>query len=260
MKKSLIYAALSSLLLLSPVLAKTVTPDSPAEVAGDQQSGKLVEQGEALLDAGNPLAAEESFRAALALRSWNAAADPGLAEALTLQGKTAEALQVYRALIYQYPRNLSSAAQEMRTVMGFAMLLSRTGQWREAVAVYEKALPETRFGDAPKLDVHFDPNMPMSTQLQVMGHVAIGLQYFGSGRDKEAFTEFERSLRLDPDSVFANYYYGYSWGAMMPSDKAKFGSFQQAKTALEKAVKLAKGPLKDKAQKALMVAMNTKTK
>ena len=77
-------------------------------------------------------------------------------------------------------------------------------------------------------------------------------------RKKEAFAEYGKALQLAPDSDLANYYYGVGWNNLSPAERKQFGSFQQAKAALEKAVKLAKGPLKVKAQKALLVAMKTK--
>lgn len=254
MKTSIVSATISSILLVSPVLAdltKTVTPDTPEQVKTIQQSGGLVDQGNMLLSASNPVAAEKAFRAALALEGWNAEADPGLAEALAAQGKINEALRVYRTLIYQYPRNLSSVAHDRRTQMHYAILLSQTGQWQEAVSVYEKNLPSAVYGDAPKLDVHFDPRAPMPFQLQAMAHVASGMEYTGHGQMKEAFGEYEQATHLAPDSAFANYYYGYGWQNLAPKDRAKLLNQEQAKAAFSKAVQLGKGEIKEAAQKAL---------
>ncbi len=250
MKKFVVCATIFSFLFVSPVIAKTLIPDTPQQVVATQQSGILVDQGRALLNAGNPDAAEGDFRAALVLGSWNAEADAGLAEALTAQGRTAEALRLYRTLIYTYPRNLSSVAQDHRILMHYVILLSQLGQWEEAVSIYEKVLPDTtHFGDAPRIDVHFDPRVPMPIHLQAMAYVVSGMEYTGHGETTDAFREYEKASHLAPDSPFANYYYGYGWQVLDP--KAKMLHQEQAKAAFAKAVQLGKGDLKKAAEKAL---------
>jgi tetratricopeptide (TPR) repeat protein len=236
----------------------TITPVTPQERAALHREDLLTQAGEDALLSDNYVGAEKNFRAVLKLDRWDSQAYQGIAESLLGQHRPAEAVPVYKALIYRDPLKWSSTASETRALMGYAIALCQAGNWTEAVAIYEKALPDAQYGDAPKLDIHFDPDTPMPDQLQVIAHVAIGLQYFGGGEDKEALMEFGKGLRLDPDSVFANYYYGYGWGAMSPGDKAKFGSEQQAKAALQKAVKLGKGPVKSAAQKALQVASRAK--
>ncbi len=142
--------------------------------------------------------------------------------------------------------------------MGFANLLSQTGQWAEAISVYEKAIPDSAYGDAPKMNVHFDPQVPMPLQLQAMAHVATGIEYTERGETIKAFTEFEKGLVLAPDSAFANYYYGYGWQQLSPAERAQFGTAAQAKAALQKASRIGKGAVRNAATHALQVAMRTR--
>lgn len=235
----------------SPVGAKTVVPESPEETAAVQKSYDFVSEGEKLLASGNYSAAEQDFRAALAIKDWNVTADPGLAEALASQGRTQEALQVYRSLVYQYPANLSSDAQSARTLMRFASLLSQTGQWSEAVPLYNYALARADFGDAPKLDAHFDPQTPMPLELQALSHIAVGMEYGGHADNKKSFAEFTQALQLAPDMGLTNYYYGVGWQKLSPTERVKFGTAQQAKAALQKAVKIGNAEVKAAAAKAL---------
>jgi tetratricopeptide (TPR) repeat protein len=267
MKTIIACAVLLSLLLASPVLSQDIhrinaSGDIPLNAA-TQQSQDMIDQGEDFLKAGNYRAAEQVFRASSALAAsgvpgFSPSAERGLAEALTAQGKTAEALQLYQNLIYQYPRNFSSVAQEMRTQMRCAILLSQTGHWKEAVSIYEKALPSAVYHGMPKLDVHFDPQSPMPVQLQAIAHVACGIELSGHGDNPQAFKEYEKGSYLAPDSALVNYYFGDGWQQLSPAEQAKFGRAAQAKAALQKAVRLGKGPVKKAAQKVLRMAMKLK--
>ncbi len=267
MKTIALCTILLSLLLVPPVLADGSFPpgvhrfsdsgEVPPEIlALTRQAGALVDQGEALLKAGNYVAAEQTFREASAVQAlgmpkFDPSAERGLAEALVYQGRTAEALQLYRTLIYEDQHKFSSVSQELRTTMRYAILLTQTGQWPEAVAVYEKALPGAEFHGMPKLDVHFDPNIPMPAQLQTIAHLACGIGFNRHNDDRAAFSEYVKASYLAPDSALVNYYYGDGWQNLTPKDRATLGSVQQAKAALQKAVLLGKGDLKKAAQKAL---------
>jgi tetratricopeptide (TPR) repeat protein len=267
MKNISLYGSLLSLLLIPPVLAQEVHRISASgEIpvsAATQLSDGLTDQGDAMLSAGDYQTAEQTFRRALAVAEpgnlgWNPSAERGLAEALAAQGKTGAALRIYRPLVYRYDMSrCSSVAQEMRTMMRFAVLLSQTGQWAEAVSVYEKAIPKANFGDAPKLDAHFNSQVPMPIQLEALAHVAVGLELSGND-NKAAFIEFDKGRNLAPDAALISYYYGQGWQRLDPKDRAALGSLQQARAALQKAVKFGKGDVKKAAQKALRVAINTK--
>lgn len=248
---ALVSAGLLLTISVSPVAAKTVVPVSPKDTAATQKSYELVDLGERLLTDGHYSEAEQDFRAALAVEGWNVNAYPGLAESLAAQGKTEQALRVYRSLVYQYPANLSSAAQTMRTLMRFASLLSQTGQWEEAVSVYENGLPKGNFTEASKLDARFDLRHPMPLQLQALSHIAVGLEQSSHADNDTAFAEYDKGLRLAPDNALTNYFYGAGWQKLSPTERAKFGTVQQAKAHLQKAVKTGNADVKAAAQKAL---------
>ncbi len=232
-----------------------ITANTAEEMLVLQQEDLLNEAGENALLVKHYEEAEADYRAIQSIDALDAGAYQGLGEALTGQGRVKEAIQAYQTLIYKDPFKWSSIAQEVRTQMYYAALLGQTGHWTEAVSIYEKALANVpKFGDTPLAETHFNPRLPMPTQLWTMAHIASGLQWQGSGENKAAFIEFGKAMSLDSDSVFANYYYGYGWQRLDPKDKAKIENAQQAKAALEKAVKLGKPDVKKAAQKALLVA------
>jgi len=229
-----------------------ITANTPQEMANLHQEDLLNAAGEKALRSGRYVEAEKDFRAIQSLDRLDAGAYRGIGEALAGQGRLAEAVQAYQTLIYQDRFKWSSIAQDTRTLMHYAILLSEMGRWPEAVSVYEKALPTTpNFGDVPIMGVHFDPRVPMPVQLQTVAHIASGMEYYGGGEKKDAFSEFNEAAVLAPDSALANYYYGFGWRSLDPKDQAKIGSVQQAKSALQKAVLLGKGDVKKAAEKAL---------
>jgi hypothetical protein len=99
--------------------------------------------------------------------------------------------------------------------------------------------------------------------LQASAHIALGLcATFGSysfGTNHAiAMSEFDKACHLQPDAPLTNYYYGYGWQNLAPNDRVKLINEQQAKAALQKAVRLGKGAVKEAAQKALLMAMKIK--
>ena len=232
---------------------------NPTLVAVAQRSEDIAAQGDEYLKQGNYRAAEAAFQASLEVAKSSATgvnprATRGLAEAFVGEGRLVEADQTYRTLIYQERLKWSSDAQETRTTMGFAVLLSQTGHWPEAVSVYRGSLIKATFADAPKLDVNFDPQIPMPQLLQAMAHTAIGLDYSGYANNNAAFAEFRKGILLQPDNALTNYYYGVGWQRLGPTDRLKFGTAQQAKAALQKAVKIGNAEVKAAALKALKSA------
>ena len=177
-------------------------PMSPELKAAELRAGQLNDEGNVLLSNGQYAAAEATFREALALWPDRGTPYAGLAEALDAQGREQDALAAYRTLFDRFAM-LDSAVNETRTKMGYAIALSRAGQWAEAVAVYEKALPDSDGYFGPKIDTHFDPRVPMPSQLQALAHVASGAQYNGND-PRRAFLHYAQALRLDPDSPFTN--------------------------------------------------------
>ena len=253
---ALVACVFTSLLLLSPVLAKSYGRDlTPEETATIQRADDLVAAGDASCQAGNYAEGEKDYKAAKVVQDWNVFAERGLAEALVGEGRYSEAVEIYRTLLAPNPRIGSSVYQEARTQMGFAIALSQDGQWEEAVSVYEQELPNTiNWGAAPRIEVHFNPNVPKPSQLQALAHVAIGTEYLGHSGREEAFLEFIKAMQSDPNSAYSNYYYGYGWRGLTPADQAKFGTAQQAKAALQKAVLIGNADVKKAAEKALKAA------
>lgn len=231
----------------------------PALVAVAQHSEDIAAQGDEYLKQGSYRAAEAAFQASLEVAKSSATginprATRGLAEALIGEGRLAEADQTYRTLIYQEPLKWSSVAEESRTLMKFAALLSQTGHWVEATGVYKQALSKAVYGDAPKLDVDFDPQTPMPLLLQALAHIAIGLEYSAHADSTAAFAEYRKGNQLQPDNALTNYYYGTGWQRLGPTDRLKFGTAQQARAALQKAVKIGNANVKAAALRALKSA------
>ena len=243
----------ASLLFLSPAMAKSYGRDlTPEETATIQHSDDLVAAGDAACRAGDYAEGEKDYKDAKVVQDWNVYADRGLAEALVGEGRYSEAVEIYRTLLAPNPHVVSGAIQETRTQMGFAIALSHVGEWEEAISIYEHELPNTiYFGDAPQIDVHFNPQVPRPAQLQALAHVAIGAEYLGHSAAEEAFSEFAKAMQSDPNSAYSNYYYGYTWQRLSPAERMKFGTAQQAKAALQKAVKIGDANVKAAAAKAL---------
>lgn len=237
--------------------AITKVPQSPlspktAEIV--QKSFSLLEQGQNSLRAGDPVVAELDFRSSIALGSWNGSAYSGLAEALSTQGKTEEALRVYQALMSQDSTRASSAANAVQVRMSYAAVLSQAGRWGEAVSVYKAALPNVPDDGFRSMGSQFSPDLPDPAHLQALAHVVRGLVFTSHAEPEKAMPEYQKALALVPDSGLTNFYYGNGWQHLGPAERVKFGNAAQAKAALEKAVKLGKPDVKQAAQKALLVA------
>ena len=231
-------------------------PQTAQDKADIVRTSELDQQGNAALDAKDYITAEQDFREALDIAPWDVSYDQGLAEALTGQGRIKEAIDAYRLLVAPYPHFITSVADELRTRMRFAILLAQTGQWAEAVANYEKSVLQADFGTSPEWRPDFDPQVPQPQALEAMAHIALGRDYTMSTLDhRKAFVEFSKAQQVQPKSPLANYYYGFGWQQLSPAERAKFGSPEKARAALETAARLGKGQVKVAAQKALKVAL-----
>jgi tetratricopeptide (TPR) repeat protein len=241
-------------------------PTTPEQMAKTMQAAQLAWAAATSFHAGNYAQAEEEARQALAVEPQEGMSQEVLASALESQGKDQEALQQYQTVIKHYdghPRNL----------IPYAQLLLKSGQWEQALAVYNQALPTlpdvgphpeaiiVHERDAMLANSRFSPDAPEPAALATALHIARGLVYnsmcdwAGEPQNKEAMAEYQKALQLAPNSGLANYYYGVGWQKLGPDERAKFGTAQQAKAALQKAVKFGRGDVKVAAQKALMVAM-----
>jgi tetratricopeptide (TPR) repeat protein len=237
-------------------------------------------QGDAAFRGGDLLTAETDFKRAIGLDETWPYAYIGLAKVFTAQGEVGGAIQSYRTVFYDLSlRNFATALPEEKEKrrqevyknptsdqwasdgLRYALLLNRTEQWSEAVTVYNSALSSVPGGALPKLDISFDPSHPNPVLFEAASHIALGLlTNWGAGDDRNlrAMQEYEQALQLEPNWSLSNYYYGFGWQCLDPKDRAKMGSEQQAKAALQKAVKIGKGPVKQAAQRALLMAMKSK--
>ena len=199
------------------------------------------------LHAGNYAKAEDEARQANSLSPLAGVPQEVLAAALDAQGKDREALEAYRVMVVEqgdsFPRNL----------LPYAQLLLKSGQWPQAVAVYNEVLPHlpdvgphpetpvVHDGDQITANSRFSPDVPEPAALAVALHIARGMVYnattvwAGDPLNTEAMVEYEKALQLAPDNALANYYYGVGWHKLSPMERVKFGHADQAKAALQKA-------------------------
>ncbi len=240
-----------------------VIPPKVQEAARD--SFHMALSAAADLHAGHYVLSENEAREALGEDTTNGVAEEVLAAALDAQGKDREALQQYQTVIQHYdtqPRNL----------LPYAQLLLKSGQWTQALALYNRVLPSlpdvgphleaivVHDSDAMQASSHFSAAAPDPLGLATAIHIARGLVYnstsgwAGDSQDTEAMAEYAKAFQLAPNNALTNYYYGIGWQKLAPAERAKFGNAAQAKAALEKAVKLGKPDVKEAAQKALLVA------
>ena len=63
--------------------------------------------------------------------------------------------------------------------------------------------------------------------------------------------EYTKALQLAPDNALINYFYGVGWQKLSPTERAKFGTVQQAKAHLRKAEKVGNANVKAAALRAL---------
>ncbi len=219
-------------------------PPTPLQEAQREQARSLDRDASTFLHAGHYAQAEAKARQVLALTGGYDLLGPEiLAVALDAQGKTQEALQAYKVIV------VGEGDTAPRTLLPYALLLLKAGQWAQAVAAYDKALPHLAFGELVRANSDFSPDAPEPTALATAIHIARGLTYNAEAdwaretQDKEALAEYEKALALEPDSDLANYYYGYGL--------KKLGRTAQAGAAFQKTIKMAHGGVKLAAEKAI---------
>jgi len=226
------------------------------------EATQLKDNAVADLHAGNYALAEMEARESLSLKDIGVSNEV-LASALEAQGKDKEALQEYHVIV------VDQKAGYPRVLLPYAQLLLKSGQWRQAVSVYNQALPNLpdasihrqnpfiRDSELIAANSHFSGDVPEPAALATALHIARGMVYSttiswsGDAQDTEAMSEYKKALQLAPDNALTNYFYGVGWQKLSPAERVKFGTAQQAKAALQKAVKIGNANVRKAAAKAL---------
>ena len=239
-------------------------PISAEAFAREAEAGQVCRDAAIDLHLGNYARAEDEARQAEALDFLAGGPHEVLAAALEAQGKDQEALQAYHFL---------AMGGQTRDLLPYAGLLLKSGQWAQALAVYNQALPRlpdvgphleatiVHDGDVIRASSRFSPDVPEPMALATAIHIARGMVYnntpsWGDGayQNTEAMAEYAKALQTAPNNALANYYYGVGLQKLSPTERVKFGTAQQAKAALQKAVKIGNVNVKAAALKALKSA------
>ena len=238
-------------------------PLTPEQQAKSDQAWSLGHAAAADLHLGNYAQAEAEAQEAISLASNDGVPEEVLAAALEAQGKDKEALQQYQTVVEHYDK-------QARNLLPYAQLLLKSGQWTQAVAVYNQALPSlpdglglhperpiVQDGDLMRADSHFSPDVPEPAALATALHLARALVYnascgwAGDAQNTEAMAEYDKALQLAPDNALANYFYSKGWHKLSLAERVKFGHAAQAKAALQKAAQSADPSVKKMAAETL---------
>ncbi len=250
------FAFCGTALVAASAIADVHNSSLPPEyLARIQDYNAELSSAKASLQAGNYAQAEQGFRAAIA-DDWGDGPYIGLAETLVAEGRTVEALQTYYAYFHPAVGSFQGGGTiDPKVNLEYALLLNQNGQWMEAVDHYNAALPDLVKWDY-KASLRFDAAAPQPAALAAAAHIGLGLydnviEFSEPGGNTKALQEYNAALRLAPDWDAANYYYGYGWQHLSPTERAKFGTMQQAKAHLQKAEKTGNANVKAAAQKVL---------
>ena len=236
---------------IKPGSANAVPPTS-RQLTMMEQSGFLQQTAEQALNAGNYADAEAEARDALSIDRQALLAPRILAEALDAQGKSQEALKQYQMIA-------DAGTEAPRELLPYALLLLNAGQWKQAVAAYDKAilhLPASFIAPQNAAGLKFNANDEQQTALTVAIYLGEGIDENSLGeRRVKAYRDYEKALKLEPDSLLTNYYYGYGWQQLSPAERAKLaakpGQREAVKAALEKAAALGTGDVQTQAKAEL---------
>lgn len=213
-----------------------------------QEAAKASEAGQKALAAGDLNEAEAEFRSSVELNASDPVALAGFAQTLEQEGKSQQAISVYRYLLYPKKGWGTSMEQDPALRMRFASLLASDGQWAEAVSVYESTIGGVSIGPAyPSLEVHFTADALQPALFQTMVHLALGVTYNGRLEHSQALTQYAAAIKVMPDSALAHYCYGYGL--------QRLGRRVEAQAAFQQAATLDNGEIKKAALKELPALM-----
>ena len=209
--------------------------------------------GQSRLKQGNVNGAVEVFRAAVDLRPRPEAYEM-LIDALLLARRDAEALATFREYVYPKPgRKINSSGnQNADTLLRFALLLAKAGQYDEAITVYQAGEAKVANVFGPRVDVAFFPKAFNRAAFEAAVHTCLGLKgrYFrddpkGVKANAFALAEYRKAIAAKPDFALAHFYLGETLRVVHG------GLTDEARAAYEKAAKLGRGAVVERAQKAL---------
>ena len=221
---------------------------TPAMQALWDRENQLDHAAATALDAGQYAVAEVDARQVLSVAGYgDGEADEIFAESLDAQGLTQEALAAYQNPVL-------SQSDFPRDLLPYALLLLKAGDWPDALAAYEKALPfvsQQNSSVYPHLSqaFTFSPDDPQPTQLAAAIHAALGLTYdwecdwAGNPQTDKALAEYQQALQIAPGWDMANYYYA--------DFLQRHGRTTQAQAAFIKTLKIGHGGVRVAARKAL---------
>ena len=227
-----------------------VTPLTPVQRVRAYKWIHLTKSTIAELRVGNYPRAEDMARQAI-----DTHVGPGfeelLVEALHAQGKDIEALPYYRTLS-------DEGQTSPRYELPYAMLLLKTGQWPQAVAAYNRALPFLNDGELLRTHSSFSSDLPRTKELMTAIHIGLGIQYTGSAswggrlQTDEALLNFRQAIALEPNNALARYQYGIGLARAghTPAIQA------QARAAFAKAAALDNGDIQKAALKQMPGGMH----
>ena len=231
---------------------------------------RLDKAGTEALHLKNFAVAEASYRELVQMGTLGPFPYYGLGEALTGEGKTAEALAAYKTAVY-WPLNRDPQAIALGQAMGITsnlrgccgssdaiewmkctLLLSQTGQNEEALSVYSEAVRHAPDTAHPEINRTFEGSLPSPVELQAAAHIALGLLVNDTGNDRElAMSEFAQAQKLAPEAAVTNFYYGYGWQRLDLQSKTRLADAPQARAALQKAALADDANVKKAASEAL---------
>src|SRR3569833_969651 len=229
---TLILAVLAAANYSTIARADTATPRSSnltsnpliGDAATEYQSrfalhNKIVDNGMKALCNGKNAEAEADARQALALRVSTGQAEVLLAQALDAQGKEADALQEYRAIV-------DAGDPRREDLLAYTQLLLKASEWPNAVRAYTKAIPQltpevaarAKSGSVPDTfllqQAHdFTVDKPRTIEFPAAAHTALGLLFSehsdweGRTQDDKAMEHYKLALLLVPQSEVLKHYY-----------------------------------------------------
>jgi Flp pilus assembly protein TadD len=191
--------------------------------ATEQRVAPLLRNGYGLLAKGQFGDASSSFRQALGIDRTCARAWLGLAEACERQGKDDDAIQAYRAMIYSKGWG-SSINHDPVTMMRYVLLLSKRGDWREAVAAYNDVEQRSQTGRGhPLVGLRFSETAPDWPTMRAVAHLVLGIRdaYHGPVPSAEKMKHLEEAVKLRPQWPEAQLAYGQALLRQRKLDQAQ---------------------------------------